>query len=660
MADWDVTSEVPADSASKSKGGDWDVTSEKKIEPMSKLERFGSGLMDPVVGATQLVLSPIPYLNDYENDYVKRREADIKARSPEGFDPVRAAGEVGNPLNYIPAGAGVKAGEEVVQAGSKIVPYAKKVAESMAGGGKAAAIEPVTDTKEGFASEKAGQIETGSTVGGVIGAIASPLSRAAKAFGSWLSRDNPSAPEDKAVKKVLDRIESDKKAGGPTAQNALDLVNAAGESGKPITLADVGGPNVKGLAGAVARQPGPSKSIVRNFLEERDTGANDRLTDDIKKYLSSGDSAHKTTKALLEARSAAARPAYSEVEQLQNIWSPRLQQFIDDPAIKKGMSRGYEIERLQSLAENRPFDPTQMGIDLDADGNVKILKKPNMRVLDMAKQGLDAMIADERNEITGRLSAKGVALDKARRAYLTEMDNLDTSGKYRAARESWAGHSASLDAIRSGKTLFQRNPEEIADEMKDLSTSDREFYRLGAADTIRERLAKVGMGSDEAKAIIKNKWTHDQLKPLFDNEEQFNKFVESVTHESTMFNTRNSLVKNSLTAEREAEDAAHSGALSSGAKAAHGAITGNWYGALRNSYEALKHLGIKPDLATNEEIARILFQTPITPESKVGKALAGAATKQPPINHLEGASALISESPSVLAPASSALATSPQ
>jgi hypothetical protein len=85
------------------------------------------------------------------------------------------------------------------------------------------------------------------------------------------------------------------------------------------------------------------------------------------------------------------------------------------------MARGYEIERLESLAENRPFDPHQMGINLDTEGNIQIIQAPNMRVLHMGKMGLDAMIAAERNEITGRLSQRGVALDRTARPSAHEL-----------------------------------------------------------------------------------------------------------------------------------------------------------------------------------------------------------------------------------------------
>src|SRR5207249_4640902 len=132
-------------------------------------------------------------------------------------------------------------------------------------------------------------------------------------------------------------------------------------------------------------------------------------------------------------------------------------------------------------------------------------------------QGLDAMIADERNAVTGRLSARGVALDKLRRAYIDEIDALDKTGVYKKARAEWGGYSASLDALRLGRSVFAGSPEQNAADVAAFKagSGDIEFYRMGVADVLNERIAKTGFSADEAKALIKNDWMRRQLKPAF-------------------------------------------------------------------------------------------------------------------------------------------------
>lgn len=421
-------------------------------------------------------------------------------------------------------------------------------------------------------------------------------------------------PETEAADILSTAIGAEEKYGGPSTTDIITRVNKANAEGKPLTMADVGGENVKSLAGVVTRRPGASRVQARDFLEARDKAAAQRLTQDIEQYVSSGPSALQATEGLLQTRSKAARPLYQRAEALQGIWSPRLQEFIENGDVRRGLSRGFRLERLDALAEGRPFNPTQLGVDLDIDGNIVLKKVPNLRVLDMGKRGLDAMIADERDTLTGRLSALGVELNKVRAAYIQEIDSLDTSGIYRAAREAWAGPSQSLDAVRWGRTVFNRSPEETARDFAKLSPSNQEFVRLGVADVLRERIAKTGFTGNEAKAIIKNAWTHDQLKAIFPDDAAFTRFADAVSDENAMAETTNRLTRGSATAERLAEDVGVGADVThSAASAVYHFIKGNFPLALIHSWRVQRRLakGRVEDEALTEAVAKIIFNPAI-------------------------------------------------
>jgi hypothetical protein len=129
---------------------------------------------------------------------------------------------------------------------------------------------------------------------------------------------------------------------------------------------------------------------------------------------------------------------------------------------------------------------------------------------------------------------------------------------------------------------------------------------LGVADIIRERIAKVGFGGDEAKRIVGSPWMQQQLRPIFDDQKSFDQFVNSVTKETTMFNTRRSLLGGSPTAER-LEDQQGSEALIAGAKGVKNLAFGNILPAIENFYRAYRNAGIRPSPELNAQIARILF-----------------------------------------------------
>ena len=594
---------------------------------------FIHGVMDPIEGGGQLIANILPkrvertfneannWLAEHsgglvrklpeggKNEQMQQREAAIQAErgSNTSMDWPRLAGNILSPVNYI--GTGLVRGAGVLA----------DLGRAVAGGIGAGAVQPVTKDKDRYWTEKAFQTGEGALIGGATGGVGLAGSRAVTKLGEYVARNYPENLQSAAVQKILRRIAQDNKAGGPTAADAIDLVNTAK---KPMTLTDVGGENVRSLAGNVARQPGSAREVARQFLTKRDEAAALRLSADINKYVSGGPSMRQATEALLQARSAAARPAYDAVHTLKGVWSPRLEQFLQDPIVKTGLQRGYEIERLQSLAEGRPLTASQLGVDLDVNGEMKLLDKPNMRLLDMAKQGLDAIVADERNPLTGRLSARGVAVDNMRRAYVQTIDDLDSSGVYKKARAAWAGYSQSLDAVRMGRNVFKMSPEENAAEIERMPPANREFYRLGVADMLRERLAKAGLSSDEAKQLIRNPWMRDQLKPVFRSSEDFTNFVDAVSQEARMFGTRREVLGGSQTAARTAEDQGGS-MLEGGAHIAGKLASGHLFSAAKTAYQMWRDLGLRPNPELNSKISEILFTTDL-PEDVVNQLVTGA------------------------------------
>src|SRR5437588_464609 len=83
----------------------------------------------------------------------------------------------------------------------------------------------------------------GAGLGGVIGGATKAAGAGVKALGSYIAREYPENIMTQAVQKVLKRLGQDEKAGGLTAQGAIDAINEASRAGKPMTLADVGGEN---------------------------------------------------------------------------------------------------------------------------------------------------------------------------------------------------------------------------------------------------------------------------------------------------------------------------------------------------------------------------------------------------------------------------------
>ena len=237
------------------------------------------------------------------------------------------------------------------------------------------------------------------------------------------------------------------------------------------------------------------------------------------------------------------------------VWNPRIQQFLDNPRIQQGIQRGLRIERDEALAEGRAMNPTDYAIvGTGADGEPVIGKVPTMRLLAVAKEGLDRILQspEMRNELTGQLNKEGVAIDKMRRSFISELDGLNLD--YKKAREAWSGTTDSIENLRLGQDIFKMEPEAITESVKNMTPNDREFFKLGAASTLRRMVAQTGEKGDETRRLIGTQYARDQLRSMFQNDDQFNKFFRSLNAEKMMFDTWAKTYGGSVTAERVAED----------------------------------------------------------------------------------------------------------
>jgi hypothetical protein len=296
------------------------------------------------------------------------------------------------------------------------------------------------------------------------------------------------------------------------------------------------------------------------------------------------------------------------------VWSPRIQQFLDNPRVQQGIQRGLRIERDTALAEGRAMNPTDYAIvGQDKDGNPTIGKVPTARLLAVAKEGLDRMLQgpEFRNELTGELNKEGVAIDQMRGAFLNELDRINPA--YKEARAQWAGDTASMQSLRMGEDVFKMKPEEITEKVSTMPPGDKEFFKLGVAAKLREMVAKTGEQGNEARKAVANDYMRDQLRAVFGNDADYDRFVNAVDAENRMFRRASKALSGSQTAERVAEDATP---LEKGVAVAHGVqgtseLAHGWLpGAIYHLGRAYERFAPKADPITEAAIARHLVSPP--------------------------------------------------
>lgn len=545
---------------------------------VKRLKNLGLGVAESAVGGAQALYHGLRAIDPmfYASPNVEtgasglaaaadRTAKRLEAAEDPGFEmgATRFVGNLLNPLNWFGGGEAlntVRAGKAALEATSEVIGKealkegVKSAGKTAALGAAGGAMQPVAS--DDYATTKALQIGTGGVVGGAAG-TASPLIAQA---GRFLSRNLPENLAATATAIIKDRWDPDARWGGMTAKEALDTIQKARAAGQPLTLADVAGPDVKSLAGRVARRPGESRSMAQGTMAARDVTAKGRLEQGVRDLVSENTSAGATVDVLTAVQSAASRDAWDKLyQQKVGYLTDHFKQLLQNPRVAEGFKLGFELERDQADKEGRPISHLMTGVDLDAQGNISFVDMPNMRVLDMGKRGLDAIIQSDRNDITGKLGVRGQSAAGLKQAYLAELDKM-TNGAYSRTMQVYAGPAASKDAVAWGEAIFGgKSPYEIEKEFNALSEGDKEFARVGVANAMVKKLMQAvgatqgNLGPDEAKALVKNEWVREQLRPIFKSSQKFDEFMDLITNEIRMFETKTKTVGGSATGEREAE-----------------------------------------------------------------------------------------------------------
>jgi hypothetical protein len=336
---------------------------------------------------------------------------------------------------------------------------------------------------------------------------------------------------------------------GLTPGQAMARLNQWRTTGaKPETLFDIAGENTRRLARTAAGRVGPGTERAVTFVAERQEGQAGRIANDAAAGLGqSADDFFARRQGLLQQRSTEAAPRYEaafsrivptedEVARLL----PAIQDRIGQDALQRGL-RVLEVENIGPRLRDgsvAPFNPADYGVTRGENGEWVVTNGfRNLRLLDAVKRGYDEIVEGFRDPTTGRLNLNdyGRAVNDARAAYVAAMREMFP--RYGGALDAWAGPSQSLDALARGRDVFNMRDAEAAQAAVSVrrNSSEAEFFRLGAAQAIQERIASAPDGADAVKRIFGTPAKRALLRAAFPDDTSFNQFVEQMRREANMF-----------------------------------------------------------------------------------------------------------------------------
>ena len=388
---------------------------------------------------------------------------------------------------------------------------------------------------EGGIGPRALNAAEGALVGGAIGAAIPPAfavgSRLTGAIGRATGLANPAAPAERLFLRDLER---DVVAPAELAQRA----RAAGEA--PIGLVDIAGENVRQAGAAVARMPGQGQRMATEMIAARGGPAQaERLRATVREVVNAEDFGEVIGRTVQNRRETA-RDLYAKANARPMPDDPRLTQFMTDKDVQRGIFEGMESLRRDAVIRDVPFNPAQYNLTVRDDGTVVLGDGPiPTQLIDAAQRGLFQMEEAARNAL-GKATPKSREIGELRRALLARADELNPD--FAAARAAYAGDSALLKAAENGRRLVSMKPEEFemsAKELRNMSEGEREFFRIGTARGLMDR---INASADNAEAtrlrqMFGTEFMRERLKAIFDDPQDFDRFRRMMDQEISMAQT---------------------------------------------------------------------------------------------------------------------------
>lgn len=369
----------------------------------------------------------------------------------------------------------------------------------------------------------------GAVTGGVVGAGLHPINPVLDAASRLPERALPASlnPENAAPAKATRII------AGKVAQDNVppeELQNRVSDAnGKPVTIADVAGPNTRELMATASRVPSQGKQQILDAVDQRQQGQLGRIKGDVEDALGlQGKDVHDVADAIVKRRSATAAPLYDQFRQSGNLdpSTPELAPLLKSPIIQRAISQAKELPEYQGLSNTDPAI-------LD-----KVYKNIGGKAQAATRAG-DGALAHDYNGLRDQLKQSIVAQRPV----------------YGQALDAFAGPSELKNALEDGQDFLKQDPRLTSRTLAKLSPGEQEMYRIGALDNVRRTMDQAADGADLVKKIFGNTEKRAQLQSLINDPAAFDKLQAALGVESQMNRTRNTIIGNSGTdARRIASD----------------------------------------------------------------------------------------------------------
>lgn len=418
--------------------------------------------------------------------------------------------------------------------------------------------------------ETAANTATGALGGAAIGTAIPVAAQMVRPLAEGAARSTGlMTAEDQANRRLAAALVP---GGGP--QGAADRLNASQlppwVPSVPRTVTDLGGSGTKSLAGTVYRSGGDAQQLMDTAFDMRDGGAGARLSQGISSVISGGGDPYTVSKMLDAAKSAQATPLYQQAYAAnKSIMTPVISKILDTPLGQQAL--GYARNRMQNQMSLMAVPDPELTAAAKEASELGLMPTPpkggvasglKLQTLDYIKQGFDDAYAAK--AVSDPAAAKDALMLK--RGLVNELDNADTTavrdkqgnivtpGAYAQARSAWAGNTASQNAMEMGRKFLSMDNDEISDVVNNLEPAQRDYFMVGAAKALRDRVQGAADSADEGKALAKSQLVRDKITALGVSPDNIQPLLDQAKGESEIYGNMQAVRGGSQTAARMAAD----------------------------------------------------------------------------------------------------------
>lgn len=459
----------------------------------------------------------------------------------------------------------------------------------------------------------------GNKLGGFLG-TSPTITNARNAISRLTNRGRqlPQAPTLTPPQQMIVEAVGDR---GP--QVLANLQNAA-DLGVPMTLADAD-PALRSLAGATVRRSPEARSMAEQSLLPRARGQYDRLVGAIDRDFGPTANVPQYSDDLIKQAQAASRPLYDQAFSAPGASMVDVSGIAATPMGQRAFRNAYDSARNTLGPDGRPLDPTALGFDIAEGTNEVVLNRvPSFETLDYVKKGLDDIIDSDFDPITKQYGPNARAAIGLKSRLVGQIDEVNPA--YAQARAAYAGPAGEREALRMGQTSLNAAPDQLGFTIKDMPQTRLDQFRLGFRSGLAEQAGKTRLASNPWESAYGTPQAQQRIGMLFP--EGADRFGRQYNLERELAQTNNSILGNSMTAERMIADDQFGGnvlgdmaldAVTTGAPIKTGAT---FLGRMKK--DELGRLGAKKKA---DDLAPYLFASDAADAAKYYRELAKEATK---------------------------------